>query len=108
MTEPLVTLEQVRDQLRIDGTADDPWITLAIPAVTAAVESWCGGAARVRDIDGAPLPQAVMATLVELAYQFSRREGPVNSYEETWAEKGYTLSIGATALLQPLHSVVTA
>ena len=37
---PLVTIEEACEQLRIDGTADDPWLIVMIPAITAAVVGW--------------------------------------------------------------------
>lgn len=104
----LVTIDEVRDQLRIDGPDSDAPLSLLIEAVEHAVERWCGGPERVRDQEGLPLPQARLACLVEIAYQFAHSDGPTMAYEGAWAERGYSLSIGATSLLQSLHSTVVA
>ena len=115
----LVTVEEVYNQLRLDHDADDEWIALIIPAVSAAIISWLGDESRVYeyyldshgdysvvvDSQGDRLisPQVKIAALVEIAAQFRNREGTAEQLlPEHWGH-GYTLGIGATALLTGLR-----
>lgn len=115
----LVTIEQARAHLRIDGDFDDAWLEAAIPAVSQAVLLWLKDASRafqpeidssgaeVVDSNGEPVvmvrPIVRMATLVELATLYRYREGEGNTgVPQHWGH-GYTLSVGATALLTPLR-----
>lgn len=38
----IVELADAKDALRIDGTADDAWLSLALAAVESAVIAWVG------------------------------------------------------------------
>lgn len=105
---PILTTDQCRDQLRIDHDADDAWLELAIAGATAGAASWCGGVENLFDDTGSPLPQAVMACLVEVAYQYRFRTGPDVAYLMAWHEAGYPLSPGATSYLVSLHRVLSA
>lgn len=104
----LVTLADAKEQLRIDGTADDTWLQTAISGVSSAVLQWCGGdAVRLHELDGVTVrPNVVTAVLVELAYLYAHREGPDAAYVLAWYANGYPLSAGATAFLQSSHMPV--
>ena len=36
----LVTIEIAREHLRIDGTADDTWLSVMIPSISQAIIDW--------------------------------------------------------------------
>lgn len=97
----LVDLNYAKEQLRIDGEADDAWLQLAIDGASHAVRQWC--TAGVEDVDGTVLPNVVLAVLVEVAYQSANREGPAVAYLQDWFAAGYPLSAGCVALLQSQH-----
>lgn len=101
----LVTVEQAKDQIFLGtATGQDAWLALAITAISAAIADWAGGEDRVVDSDGDPLPVAQQACLVELAFQYRYREGGSEEIGASdWKMAGYSLSQGATALLQSLH-----
>ncbi len=103
MASDLVTVDDAKEQLRIDDTADDTWLALAIAGVSRVVREWCGNDdARIMEEDGVTVrPNVVTAVLVEIAYQYANREGPAAAYQQDWYLNGYTLSAGATAFLQP-------
>lgn len=120
----LVTIEQARAHLRIDGDFDDDWLSAAIPAVSQAVLLWLKDESRAFqpeidsngdeavDSNGDPSlmvrPIVRMATLVELATLYRYREGEGNTgVPQHWGH-GYTLSVGATALLTPLRKSTVA
>ena len=120
---PLVTVEEACEQLRIDGMADDPWLEIMIPAISAAVLSWLkdplrayeteedsnGDLVLVEDSNGdnIPLAQAKAACMVELAQQYRFRDGGgAAKHPESWGH-GYVLGVGATSLLwSPRKSTV--
>lgn len=110
----LVTLDNVKDQLRLDTTADDAWLSAVIRAVSLVVLNWCGGdLATIAEVDADGIilrvhPDVVHAVLVEVAYQYANREGPSVAYMADWYARGYSLSAGAVALLQHYHKPVTA
>lgn len=92
------------EHIRLDTSADMPWLRMMIPAVESAVIRWCGGESNLYDEDNNLIPCVKTAILVELAYQYLHREGPVNTKTMEWYGKGYTLSAGATAMLQSLRA----
>lgn len=115
----LVTIDEARAHLRIDGDIDDVWLESAIPAISQAVLLWLKDESRayqpdvdsngdvVVDSNDEPVlmvrPIVRMATLVELATLYRYREGEGNTgVPQHWGH-GYTLSVGATALLTPLR-----
>lgn len=121
----LVSLSEAYDHLRIDDVADDGWLSVMIPAVSQAVLLWLKDDWRAYELeyddagevvlsDGKPVmrldeggqpivkPVVKAAVLVELAAQFRFREGDAPQVPAHWGH-GYTLGIGATALLTPLR-----
>lgn len=115
----LVTTDEARAHLRIDGDIDDTWLKSAIPAVSQAVLLWLKDESRAyqpeRDSNGDVVvdsnddsvlmvrPIVRMAALVELATLYRYREGEGNTgVPQHWGH-GHTLSVGATALLTPLR-----
>lgn len=120
----LVTIEEARHHLRIDGEDDDAWLEMMIPAVSQAVLLWLKDESRayqpeidsngdvVVDSNGdeslVARPVVRMAVLIELASQYRFREGEgVAQVPSHWGH-GYTLSVGATALLTPLRRSTVA
>jgi hypothetical protein len=127
-----VTPEDAREQLRIDSGADDSWLALWIPAVSASVAAWLKQEWRlyvlqrdssgevVRDSSGTPLPvldsddqpilqpAVIAATLLELASQYRYREGEGDNVVPSDAGHGYVLSRAATAQLAPLRRTTVA
>lgn len=122
----MITLAEAKHHLRIDGTADDPWLEIFIPAITQAILLWLGDDWRaymplrdsngdiIYDNDGIPLfefdtngepilqPVVRIASLVELASQYRFREGE-DGNNRMPAELGYVLGRGATDLLISLR-----
>lgn len=119
-----VTIEEARSHIRIDTSADDPWLMTWIPAIEAAVRSWLKDDWRLyvpsefEDSNGDPIPaedssgpivqpMVKAAVLIELAVQYRYRDG--TEYEQTATgdlysgRYGYILSRGATALLHSLR-----
>ncbi|WP_313243763.1 hypothetical protein [Stenotrophomonas rhizophila] len=127
-----VTPADARDQLRIDSDADDRWLALWIPAVSASVAAWLKQEWRlyvlqrdssgvvVTDSSGTPLPvldsddlpivqpAVIAATLLELASQYRYREGESDNVVPSDAGHGYVLSRAATAQLAPLRRTTVA
>jgi hypothetical protein len=127
-----VTPADARDQLRIDSDADDRWLALWIPAVSASVAAWLKQEWRlyvlqrdssgvvVTDSSGTPLPvldsddlpivqpAVIAATLLELASQYRYREGEGDNVVPSDAGHGYVLSRAATAQLAPLRRTTVA
>lgn len=135
----LVTLEQAYHHLRIDevdseGSPDDPWLQVFIPAVSQAVAGWVKSEARLYvpeldsnrdpelDSDGEPVPEldsngeptplAIVraAVLVELERQYRSRGGEDDTFVESFgnAGYGYALGRGSTALLASLRKPTVA
>lgn len=122
-----VTIAQAKDQIRIDGTDDDGWLAIWIPAVSASIIGWLkqewrayvpeldSEGAIVLDSDGNPVPSedsagnlivqpgVIAATLLELASQYRYREGEGDNVVPSDAGYGYVLSKAATAQLQYLR-----
>ena len=104
----LVTIDQAKSHLRIDGDYDDPWLEMMIPAVSQAVLLWLKDESRAYegvDSNGDQVVKPIVqsAVLVELASQYRFREGEgVSSVPANWGH-GYALSLGSTALLTPLR-----
>lgn len=121
----LVSLQEAYEHLHIDDDAHDSWLNMMIPAVSQAVLLWLKDDWRAYEIeldesgdvvmkDGKPKPRldeedkpitkpiVKAAVLVELAAQFRFREGDAPQVPAHWGH-GYTLGIGATALLTPLR-----
>ncbi|QNH21256.1 hypothetical protein HEP73_02170 [Xanthomonas sp. GW] len=127
-----VTAADAREQLRIDSGADDGWLAIWIPAVSASVAAWLKQEWRlyvllrdsngdlVRDSAGIPLPaedsngalilhpSVIAATLLELASQYRYREGEGDNVVPADAGHGYVLSRAATAQLAPLRRTTVA
>lgn len=127
-----VTPADAREQLRIDSDADDRWLAIWIPAVSASVAAWLKQEWRlyvllrdssgevVRDSSGIPLPaldsddlpilhpSVIAATLLELASQYRYREGEGDNVVPADAGHGYVLSRAATAQLAPLRRTTVA
>lgn len=132
----LVTKQDARAQLRLDYVGDvgpdDPWLELAIPAVSAAVSGWLKDSWRlyelerdsdgdvvldssdepvpVLDSNGDPIvhPTVRLATLVELDRQYRFRDGAAEGNVPADAGYGYTLGAGATSLLTPIRRPTVA
>lgn len=127
-----VTPADAREQLRIDSDADDRWLAIWIPAVSASVAAWLKQEWRlyvllrdssgvvVTDSSGTPLPvldsddlpivqpAVIAATLLELASQYRYREGEGDNVVPSDAGHGYVLSRAATAQLAPLRRTTVA
>lgn len=100
---PLVTLAEVQQHLRIEGTADNAWIESIIPMVSMQISNWCGGDTRITDTNGDLLDTATLAALVQIAHlDANRGDTPVEDKAE-WYGKGYVLCATATAILTPLR-----
>lgn len=133
----LITKAEAYDHLRIDndsdGSADDAWLDVMIPAVSDAIAMWLKVEARlyvpeldsdgavVFDSDDEPVPQldssgsptvrpAVRAAaLIELASQYRFREGEgKDNVVPADAGHGYVLNKASTALLAPLRRSTVA
>lgn len=131
----LVSFEDARYQLRLDhgsDAADDNWLAIFVPAISAAVASWLKDEWRlyvperdsngdiVRDSNGDPVPAmdanghyivhptVRAAVLIELASQFRFREGEGDNRVDQAEGHGYTLSKVATALLSGLRKPTVA
>lgn len=128
----LVTIQQAREQLRIDdydedGGPDDPWLNIFIPAISEAVAEWVKNTARlyvpevdsngdiVTDSNGDPVPAldsngqktvrrvVQAAVLIELERQYRSRGGEDDTGVDASAGYGYMLGKGSVALLQSLR-----
>lgn len=133
----LVTLEECYSHLRLDevdsnGSPDDPWLQVFIPAISQAVALWLKSEARLYipeldsngdvvfdsngnpvpelDSNGQPTPMPVVraAVLIEIAKIHKEREGEGVNYSGGDAGYGYTLSPQATNLLTPLRKPTVA
>lgn len=128
----LVTIEEARAHLRIDdvdsdGSPDDLWLNIFMPAISEAVANWLkdewrlyvaevdsGGV--VVDPSGDPVPALPLearpvvkaATLIELERQFRFRGGESEADVQSHEGHGYTLGKGATALLSSLRKSTVA
>src|SRR5699024_2392193 len=104
----LVSAAAAREQLHLDNDMQADWLDMAIAGVSAAVVAWVGDIARiapvdsdgqptvdsdgvVEDVDGA----AVLAVLVEVAYQFRFREGAAEQGQGDWYMQGYVLNMSS-------------
>jgi len=127
----LITADEARAQLRIDGSADDAWLALWIPIISQAIASWLKDSWRlyvplldvfgnpILDSSGDPIPDedssgpiinpAVRgAALVEIASQYRFREGDGDNAVPPDAGYGYVLCRTATALLSPIRKSTIA
>ena len=128
----LVTIEEARAHLRIDdvdsdGSPDDLWLNIFMPAISEAVANWLkdewrlyvaevdsGGV--VVDASGDPVPAIPLtprpvvkaATLIELERQYRFRGGESEADVQSHEGHGYTLGKGATALLSSLRKSTVA
>ncbi len=128
----LVTIEEARAHLRIDdvdsdGSPDDLWLSIFMPAISEAVANWLkdewrlyvaevdsGGV--VVDSSGDPVPALPLAarpvvkaaTLIELERQYRFRGGESEADVQSHEGHGYTLGKGATALLSSLRKSTVA
>lgn len=127
----LVTKQEAYEHLRLDydsdGSADDGWLDIFVPAVSEAVSTWikvperlydpevdedgnvvvdsAGEPVPALDSSGLPTVRRVIkaAVLLELASQYRFREGEGDNVVPAEAGHGYVLSKGATALLVALR-----
>lgn len=122
----LITIAEASAHLRLDSTADNPWLDMWIPAVSEAVATWLkeswrlymvyegpdgplldsnGDPILVLDSNGDPEPRPVVkaAVLVELAQQYRFRDGSGAQAVPSHAGHGYVLGAGATSLLNALR-----
>lgn len=131
----LVTLEEAHHHLRLivfNGVSpDDPWLDVWIPVIERAVRAWLKDEWRlyewetdsngdvIRDEDGVPVaafdsngpivnPIVRGAILVELAAQYRFREADGAPQAPSHWGYGYSLGIGATALLATLRKPTVA
>ena len=121
---PMVTIQEACEHLRIDGTADDPWLNIMISAITSAILAWLkdprrayetevdsnGDEVLVEDSSGnnIPLYHVKAACLVEIAMQYRYREGAGSlRIPDSWGH-GYVLGPGATSLLFALRKPTVA
>ena len=129
----LISIDEAREHLRLDSSADDPWLSMFIPAISEAVRLWLkddwrayeverdsdsepvldsdGRPVVVLDSDGDPVVRWTVkaACLVELAsqYRFREGEGKDNTVPAD-AGHGYVLNKASTALLTPLRRPTVA
>ena len=132
MTLQLVAIEDAREQLRLDSADNDPWLEIAIPAISEAVRMWLregwrlylpardSGGDVIVDSAGTPVPAedingpivhptVRLAVLVELSRQFRFREGEgTDNVVTPDAGYGYALNKASTALLTPLRRPTAA
>lgn len=123
----LVTLDDARNHLRTDSTADDAWLELWITAISQAVLLWlkddwrayvlmtdsngdvitdsAGEPLPVEDSPGSPVVKPIVraAVLAELAQQYRFRDGSGAAAVPSHWGHGYTLGAGATSLLTSLR-----
>lgn len=128
----LVTIDDAREQMRLDSADNDPWVHLAIQGVSEAVRMWLKDDWRlylperdsagevVLDSSGDPIPAedsdgpivhptVRLAVLVELSSQFRFREGEGKDNVVTPdAGHGYVLNKASTALLAALRRPTVA
>lgn len=124
----MISIQEAKQHLRIDGNFDDPWLNIWIPVVWAAVANWLkqpwrlyvwetdengkvvygpdGTPTLKLDAEGEFIENAMVkgAQLIELAQQYTHRDGtgvPQAPDQSGW---GYTLGPGATALLRGLRA----
>lgn len=128
MATDLITFAEAYEHLRLDydsdGSADDAWLTVFIPAISEAVSLWLKVESRlyvpevdsagdpILDSAGDPVPAIPLtarpvvkaAVLIELgsAYRFREGEGKDNVVPDA-AGWGYVLNKTSTALLAPLR-----
>lgn len=131
-----VTKAEAYEHLRLDydsdGSADDGWLDIFIPAVSEAVANWLKDSWRpyeveldsdggivldsddepvvVLDSDGNPTVRwsVKAACLVELEAQYRFRSGDAAAEVPSHAGYGYTLGRAATSLLTPLRKPTAA
>ena len=128
----LVTIDDAREQMRLDSADNDPWVHLAIQGVSEAVRMWLKDDWRlylperdsagevVLDSSGDPIPAedsdgpivhptVRLAVLVELSSQFRFREGEGKENVVTPdAGHGYMLNKASTSLLAALRRPTVA
>ena len=130
--DDLVTLQDAREHLRLDGDsgggADDAWLMIFIPAISQAVALWLKDSWRlyVQEVDsggpvvdsaGDPVPAEPLvvkpvvkaAVLLELGSVYRYREGEgVDNVVPSDAGYGYILNKTSTALLAGLRQPTVA
>lgn len=105
----LVTLEEVKEHLRVDGDADDAEFTMMIQAGSAALLSWIQGSrSRVvaEDgtlIEGEALSRLRVALLVLIGWLDRNRDG----IDEEKLQQGY-LPFSVTMLIYDLRRPTVA
>lgn len=132
----LITKQDAYEHLRLDydsdGSPDDGWLDIFIPAVSEAVRVWLkdewrpyqleldsdgqpvldsdGKPVVMLDSDGEPVVRAVVraACLVELESQYRFRSGDASTEVPSHAGYGYSLGRAATNLLAGLRRPTAA
>jgi hypothetical protein len=127
----LVTVEEAKQQLRVDDSSYDAWLAMVIPAVSQAVRTWLKDDWRlyvpevdsngpVTDSNGDPVPTedvnplVKLATMAEIASQMRFREGEGDNRMESMGSifaagaHGYILNKTSTALLSGLRKPTVA
>lgn len=132
----LITLQDAYDHLRLDydtnGSDDDGWLSVFIPAISEAVALWLkdswrlyvpevgtdgavvvdsdGDPLPLLDSDGAPVVRPVVrgACLIELERRYRFRGGEGGADVPVDAGYGYTLGKGATSLLSTIRKSTVA
>lgn len=115
----LVAKADAYEHLRIDfdedGSFDDPWLDIWIPAVSESVALWLKDPALLYEPPTEPptdpvvrwVVRAAVLTELDSQYQFRAGEGKDNVVPAD-AGYGYVLNKAATALLAPLRRSTVA
>lgn len=127
----LVTVDDAREQLRLDSSDNDPWVHIAIQGVSEAVRAWLkddwrlylpardSSGAVIVDSAGDPVPAedsggpivhpcVRLAVLAELESHFRFRSGDASTEVPSHAGYGYSLGRAATNLLTGLRRPTSA
>lgn len=128
----LITLEEAKHDLRIDGNDEDAWLSFWIPVASDAVMRWLkeprraympqvdsngdpvkdsnGNPVPVLDTNGDPVVRSVVRGAVsrQLAFMYRNRDSKDAGSFPEHAGHGYILCANATALLNGLRRPTVA